>query len=124
LQRDGRFLGKTSPERIHSRDQFLHCERLREVIIRAESETRHPIAYFSPRGQDKDTGVDFRRAQMSQHFESIHPWQHHIEHEKIVPLQVRFPQGGLTIVDHDRLVARFSEGAADMLGKSNFIFDD
>jgi len=27
-------------------------------------------------------------------------------------------------VDHDRLMASFSEGARNMLGKANFIFDD
>jgi hypothetical protein len=61
---------------------------------------------------------------MSQHFKAIHCWQHHIEHNEIVPLQVRFSQGGLTVVDHDRLMASFSEGARDMLGKANFIFDN
>src|SRR4030095_11476131 len=47
LKLDERFLGKTSPERTHSRDQFLHRERLREVIIRAEAEAGHPIAYLA-----------------------------------------------------------------------------
>ena len=61
---------------------------------------------------------------MSQHFKSIHYWQHHIQHNEIVPLQLRFPQGGLTVVDDDRLMASFSEGASDMLRKANFIFDD
>jgi len=44
---------------------------------------------------------------LSQHLEAIHPWQHHIEHEKIVPLQLRFSQGDLTVVDHDGLMASF-----------------
>jgi hypothetical protein len=61
---------------------------------------------------------------MSQHFETIHPWQHHIKNDEIVALQVGFSQGGFTVMDHDRLMANFSEGAADMLGKANFIFDD
>src|SRR4030095_11844876 len=86
LELDGRLLRKTSPERAHSRDQFLHCEGLREVIICAEPAARHSIAYLAARGQDKDTSVDVRCAQMSQHFEPIHPWQHHIEYDKIVPL--------------------------------------
>ena len=38
--------------------------------------------------------------------------------------RLRFPQGGFAIVDQSRLMASFSEGARDMLGKANFIFDD
>src|SRR5580765_4486375 len=44
LELDRRFLGKTSAERTHSRDQFLHCEGLREVIVRPQSEAGHSIA--------------------------------------------------------------------------------
>src|SRR4029077_10037492 len=110
LEFDERLLGKTSPERTYSRDQFLHREWLSKVIIRAQSEAGHSIAHLASCGQDKDTSVDFRRAQMSQHFKAIHPWQHHIEHYQIVPLQLRFPQGSLAVVDHERLMASFSEG--------------
>ena len=41
-----------------------------------------------------------------------------------VPLQVRFSQCGLAVVDPEGLMASFSERARDMLGKANFIFDD
>jgi hypothetical protein len=39
-------------------------------------------------------------------------------------LRLRFAQGGFAVVDHSRLMASFNEGARDMLGKTNFIFDD
>jgi hypothetical protein len=119
-----RLLGKTSSERTHSRDKFLHRERLREVVIRAESETGHAIAHLATRGQDKDASRHFRRAQTSQHFEAVHSWQHHVQHDEIVLLRLRFAQGGFAVMQHSWFVASFSQSARDMVGKANFIFDD
>jgi hypothetical protein len=124
LELEGRFLGKTSPERAHSRDEFLHGKRLREIIIRAQSEAGHPIPHLATRGQDKDTSSHFCRAQTSEHFEAIHPRQHHIEHDEIVLLRLRLSQRGFAVVDDGRLMASFSEGARDMLRKANFVFDN
>ena len=45
----------------------------------------------------------FAAAQTSQHFEAIHPWQHHIEHDEIACASASaFSQGGLAIVDHEQ----------------------
>jgi hypothetical protein len=124
LELDRRFLRKTSPKRIHSRDQFLHGERFRKVIIRAQSEAYYPIAHLATRGQDKDTSVHFRTAQTSQHFEAIHPWQHYIEHNQIVVRCLRFAQGSFAVVGNSQLMASLGEGAKDMPCKANFVFDN
>src|SRR5450432_661871 len=52
LELDWRFLRKAAAERAHSRYQFLHRKRLRQVIIRPESKPGYAIAHLAPRRQD------------------------------------------------------------------------
>src|SRR4029453_10243022 len=98
LKLDWRRFRKTSPKRTYSRDQLLHGERLCEVIIRPLSGASYAIAHLATRSQDQDTSVHLSPAQTSQHFEAIHPGQHHIEHDEIVMRSLGFAQGSFAVV--------------------------
>ena len=109
-----RLLRVTAPERTHTRQQFLHREGFREIIIRPELQTGDAIIQLAARGQHQHPVRHILGAQSAQDFEAIDARQSDVEHQEIERFFLNFTQGGLAIVNHNRVVARFHQGGSDM----------
>ena len=124
LQFDRRLFRIAAPERGDARDQLLHGEWFRQVIIGSERQAIHPIVHFPARRQDEDAAIDMRFAQPAQDFEAVDSGQHDIEDDQFEAGLLCIAQRCLAVVQDLHIVTRIDEGAGDVAREPNFIFYD
>ena len=71
-------------ERADARQQFLHCERLGQVIIRAVVQTLYAVVHFGFGRQQQYGGCDVVRPNVPQNLETGHLRHHDIEDDAVV----------------------------------------
>ena len=123
-QRHYRFLGITAPEGAHARQQFLHCKRLRQIIVSSKLQPGYSIIHSAARGEQQYTACEVLRAEALQHLEAIDSRKTDIEHDEIERRLSHFVQGGFAIVNCFRIVASLGQRTSDFPRHSDFIFDD
>ncbi len=123
-QRHYRFLGITAPERARARHQFLHCKRLRQIIVSSKLQPSYSIIHSAARGEQQYTACEVLRAEALQHLEAVDTGQADIEHDEVKRRLSHFVQSGFAIVNCFRIVASLSQRRSDLPRHSDFIFDD
>jgi len=123
-QRHHRFLWVTAPEGAHARQQFLHCKRLRQIIVSSKLQPGYSIIYGAARGEQQYTACEVLLAKALQHLEAIDPGQADIEHDEVERRLSHLFQGGFAIVNCFRIVAGLGQRRSDLPRHSDFIFDD
>jgi hypothetical protein len=84
-----------SSERTKARQQLREGERLDEVVVCAGIEPGDPVLDGVARGQHQDGYPYPARAQAAAGLEAAHPRQHHVEHDHVVVMRSRHPEGVL-----------------------------
>ena len=85
---DQRRVGPFAPpqHRLDPRQQLAQRERLGHVVVGAELEPEHLVAFVAARGQQQHRGLAVARPQLAQQFEPARAGQHHVEHDEVEAL--------------------------------------
>jgi hypothetical protein len=83
--------GSSAPQ---PRDDLLEAERLRDVVVAAERETRDLVLQGVAGGQEQRGRVDPVGTQPSQHAEPVHAGHHHVEDHRVGPDLAGLVEGG------------------------------
>ena len=90
-------------DRANARHQFPRIERLRQIIVGADLKANNAVDIFSARGQQQHRQPR-GRADAPQHFETIDPGQHDIQHHQQVTAAGGALQAALAVmhgIDHE-----------------------
>ncbi len=119
-----RLFRVTAAERAHPRQQFLHRKRLREIIIGAELETidRDRSVRRARSGPAPGATFSWRAAGAGLRNPSM-PGKPISSSEEIEGFCLDLTQGGFSIVNHDRIMARFRESGSDVPRKPDFVLN-
>ena len=119
-----RFFRITPTERSHAREQFLHREWLRQIIIRAELQSSHPIVEFAARRQHQNPARNTIGAHSPQHFKTVDTRKTDIEHDEIESGLLRFTQSGFAVTNHHRIMPCLSKSRRYVPREARFIFNN
>jgi hypothetical protein len=92
--------GAPPQQGANARQELLERERLGQVIVGAEVESRHLVVDGVARGQEEDRTPDALLAERPEHLEAVAAGQHDVEDDEVVgmvvegQLQGRIPVGG------------------------------
>ena len=115
---------RAAQERLETGDQFLHKERLGEVVVRPEVQSLDPFVQFVARCQENDGKGDAAFAEAAKNAEPIAPRKHDVEQHRVEGLARRevesFLAGAAELDDE----ARFFETGLDESGDLGLVFDD
>ena len=115
---------RAASERIDAREQFLHRERLREIIVRAGLQPLDAARHIAARREDEHARKTALFFQLREHIEAVHAGQIQIEHDEVRLLRERRAQALRAIMHRARLVAGAHERTGDVAGELEFVFDD
>src|SRR5579863_4624825 len=69
---------------VDARQQFLHGERLGQVVIGPHIETRHTVLYRSTRGEHQHGCHNVFGTQLAAHLEPVNTRQHQIKYYRVI----------------------------------------
>src|SRR5881392_321995 len=116
--------GGAAQQGFHSRQELEHAERLRDVIVRPQTQAANLVGLFAARGEDEDGHPAPLVAQRAQHAVAVQPRQHQIENHQVGPCVTRAGEPLGAVLHDDDLVALDLEVVAQPEGEVGVVFDD
>ena len=110
-------------DRIDAREELLHAERFRDVVVGAAAEAAHLVRLLSARRQKDHRHLrDF--ADVIEHLEAAALRQHQIEKHQIGTLRVKETDRLFAVAGGDGLEVFVAQIDLETLAQSRFILDD
>ena len=121
-------IGVAAPQHgAHAGRQLPKTERLDDVVVGADVEPRHPVAFAGARRQHDDGNVRSRRAraQDAAHFEAAQHRQVQVQQDQVRLAIGDDPERGITGIDDvDVYAAHLLERVLDQSGDVLLVLDD
>jgi hypothetical protein len=104
--------------------QLAEVERLGEVVVGAGVEAGDAVLDGVAGGQHQDRRQHPGGTEPVAGLEAVDARQHHVEHDRVVGVGVRHPEGVLALYRHVREQAFLTEALANQARKLDFVLHD
>ena len=108
-------------QRLDADDEFLHPERLLQIIVGSHLKTVHHIVDRRAGGQEDDGRCLVALADAAHQFKAVQPWHHHVGHQHIGLVGGIQPQRFLSVTRHIHMEPLTIEGVLDNHRQGAFV---
>src|SRR5205814_1345530 len=74
---------RAAQQRLHTRQELEHAERLRDVVVRAQPQAANLVGFLAARREDEDGHPAPLIAQRAEHAVAVQAGQHQIENDQV-----------------------------------------
>ena len=120
----GGAAGCAAQQGTDAREQLLHGEGLRQIVVGAGVDPLDALGPGAARGQDQHREITACRAPLPEHREPVHSRQAEVEHGGVVVLSVALEPGCLAVAREVDRIARALEGRTHAAGDPRVILDE